>query len=92
MEYVPISFFDLCLNLKKRSEDIGRFFIRQIIDAVEFMHSKNCVHRDLKPENILLDKNLNIKIADFGLSALIKEEMKDIQGTTNYMAPELCEK
>ena len=56
------------------------------------MHSKNCVHRDLKPENILLDKNLNIKIADFGLSALIKEEMKDIQGTTNYMAPELCEK
>jgi carbon catabolite-derepressing protein kinase len=78
MEYVPISFFDICFCLRNRSEDIARFFIHQIIDAVEFMHDKNCVHRDLKPENLLLDKDLNVKIADFGLSALIKDDMKDV--------------
>jgi serine/threonine protein kinase len=55
------------------------------------MHSKAIAHRDLKPENILLDSDLNIKIADFGLSGYIDEEgqMATIVGTNSYKAPEV---
>jgi len=57
------------------------------------MHAMNIVHRDLKPENIMVDENLNIKIADFGLSTSHNiQSLNDFQGTKTYMAPELIEK
>ncbi|KAF9624065.1 hypothetical protein IFM89_007763 [Coptis chinensis] len=47
----------------------------KIISAVEYCHSNMIVHRDLKPENILLDSQHNVKIADFGLNNIIREEL-----------------
>eukprot|EP00093_Oithona_nana_P011563 11563.XXX_17929_13097_1 [CDS] Oithona nana genome sequencing. len=68
-------------------------FMKQILDGVSFMHSKNILHLDLKPENILcLTKSGNrIKIIDFGL-ARIHEPHKKLQvlfGTPEFVAPEV---
>ena len=50
-----------------------RNFFHQIISGVEYCHFQKIVHRDLKPENLLLDSNLNLKIADFGLSNIMRD-------------------
>lgn len=44
--------------------------INQILDAIKYSHNKNIIHRDLKPSNILIDKDLNIKVIDYGVSKL----------------------
>ncbi|KAG7013713.1 CBL-interacting serine/threonine-protein kinase 17 [Cucurbita argyrosperma subsp. argyrosperma] len=54
----------------KLSEDRGRKIFQQLIDGVSHCHWKGVYHRDLKLENILVDAKGNIKISDFGLSAL----------------------
>lgn len=58
---------------------------------MHYIHSKDIIHRDLKPENILLDKNMQVKVCDFGWSAIYKEQecRKTMCGTSEYMAPEI---
>lgn len=65
--------------------------MKQLFEAVEYIHSNDVVHRDLKPENILLDDNYNIKVTDFGFARVIepKERLTDLCGTPGYLAPEL---
>lgn len=48
--------------------DVVKFYMAEIITALEKMHSKNIMYRDLKPENILIDIDGHIKLSDFGLS------------------------
>ncbi|XP_020273168.1 CBL-interacting protein kinase 32-like isoform X2 [Asparagus officinalis] len=75
-------------------EDEVRRYFQQLINAVDFCHSRGVYHRDLKPENLLLDSYGNLKISDFGLSAL-SHQVKDDGllhtscGTPNYVAPEV---
>ena len=66
-----INFYDLIKNSTGQGfgEDAGRFFLLQMLDALEYLHSRaGVVHRDLKLENILIDDNVTFKLIDFGLS------------------------
>ncbi|KAF6176914.1 hypothetical protein GIB67_030597 [Kingdonia uniflora] len=55
----------------KLKEDVARKYFQQLVGAIDFCHSRGVYHRDLKPENLLLDENGNLKVTDFGLSALL---------------------
>ncbi|OON13843.1 hypothetical protein X801_10374, partial [Opisthorchis viverrini] len=72
-------------------EKEARVKFRQLVSAVEYCHSKKIVHRDLKAENLLLDKDYNIKLADFGFSNFYDGENKldTYCGSPPYAAPEL---
>lgn len=78
-------------------EDAARKYFQQLISAVDFCHSRGVYHRDLKPENLLLDENENLKVSDFGLSALPEQFKQDgllhtTCGTPAYVAPEIIAK
>ncbi|XP_023524208.1 CBL-interacting serine/threonine-protein kinase 5-like [Cucurbita pepo subsp. pepo] len=75
-------------------EDVARKYFQQLISAVDYCHSRGVSHRDLKPENLLLDENGDLKISDFGLSALPEQLRNDGLlhtqcGTPAYVAPEV---
>ena len=74
LEYVPNGeLFDYILKMNRLSEEEARKFFRQLITGVKYIHDQNVCHRDIKPENLLLDKDMNLKISDFGLSAFFGE-------------------
>ncbi|RWW48198.1 hypothetical protein BHE74_00045749 [Ensete ventricosum] len=62
--------FDKIARHGRLKEDEARKYFQQLINAVDYCHSRGVFHRDLKPENLLLDSNGVLKISDFGLSAL----------------------
>ncbi|XP_031486097.1 CBL-interacting serine/threonine-protein kinase 3 [Nymphaea colorata] len=88
--------FDKIVNFGRMSEDEARRYFQQLIHAVDYCHSRGVYHRDLKPENLLLDAQGNLKISDFGLSALSQQVRDDgllhtTCGTPNYVAPEVLD-
>ncbi|KFM77241.1 5'-AMP-activated protein kinase catalytic subunit alpha-2, partial [Stegodyphus mimosarum] len=92
MEYVSGGeLFDYIVKHGKLKEAEARRFFQQIISGVDYCHRHMVVHRDLKPENLLLDQNLNVKIADFGLSNMMMdgEFLRTSCGSPNYAAPEV---
>ena len=58
---------------------------------MNYLHKMNIMHRDLKPENLLIDKDLNIKLCDFGWSVEYEcnVQRNTLCGTYEYMAPEV---
>lgn len=92
MEYISCG--DLLSFVRKRtklSEKVAKFIFRQIVEALQYIHSKNIIHRDIKLDNILIDLNNTIKLCDFGVSKQIKqgEVIYDQCGTPAYIAPEI---
>ncbi|KAA3677940.1 MAP/microtubule affinity-regulating kinase [Paragonimus westermani] len=92
MEYAPNGeVFDYLVTNGRMKEKEARARFRQLVSAVEYCHCKKIVHRDLKAENLLLDKDYNIKLADFGFSNFYDGENKldTFCGSPPYAAPEL---
>ncbi|KAH9324048.1 hypothetical protein KI387_004226, partial [Taxus chinensis] len=86
--------FDKIACNGKLQENEARKYFQQLIDAVGYCHSRGIYHRDLKPENVLLDAKGNVKVSDFGLSALPQQFRADgllhtTCGSPNYVAPEV---
>ncbi|KZV44441.1 CBL-interacting serine/threonine-protein kinase 3 [Dorcoceras hygrometricum] len=65
--------FDTIVKHGKMREAEARKYFQQLINAVDYCHSRGVFHRDLKPENLLLDTAGNLKVSDFGLSALSQQ-------------------
>lgn len=86
---------DHCHNSNDLTADLPwrRYFLEQILSALEFIHSSNIVHGDLKPSNILLTPKGEVKIIDFGCAMEIScaqiECRSEFQGTTDYVPPEV---
>ncbi|XP_010420969.1 PREDICTED: CBL-interacting serine/threonine-protein kinase 26-like isoform X1 [Camelina sativa] len=86
--------FDKIVHDGRLKEENARKYFQQLINAVDYCHSRGVYHRDLKPENLLLDAQGNLKVSDFGLSALSRQVRGDgllhtACGTPNYAAPEV---
>ncbi|XP_066355510.1 CBL-interacting protein kinase 15-like [Miscanthus floridulus] len=95
MEYVKGG--ELFDKSGKLTEAAAHKYFQQLISAVDHCHSRGVYHRDLKPENLLLDENENLKVTDFGLSALSESKRQDgllhtSCGTPAYVAPEVISK
>ena len=90
VEYAPYGdFFDLTTNQTRFEEKVVRTFFHQLIEGLEYLHSKNIAHLDIKPENLLLGEDYQLKIADFDLSQNMGDERLISRGTENYRAPEI---
>ncbi|KAL3866656.1 hypothetical protein ACJMK2_043939 [Sinanodonta woodiana] len=85
--------FEYISQKDKLSEEEASAFIKQILDGVHHLHSRNIAHLDLKPENILLRKPgcTQVKLIDFGLSQKIgpKDDSRSMMGTAEFVAPEI---
>ncbi|XP_056589279.1 calcium/calmodulin-dependent protein kinase IGb isoform X2 [Triplophysa dalaica] len=85
--------FDRILDRGVYSEMDASVVIRQVLEAVSYLHESGIVHRDLKPENLLYyspDENSKIMISDFGLSKIEENGiMSTACGTPGYVAPEV---
>eukprot|EP01062_Namystynia_karyoxenos_P010832 TRINITY_DN1385_c1_g1_i1.p1 TRINITY_DN1385_c1_g1~~TRINITY_DN1385_c1_g1_i1.p1 ORF type:complete len:902 (+),score=235.56 TRINITY_DN1385_c1_g1_i1:79-2706(+) len=74
------------------SEEETSYLLRQLLDAVRYMHSVRVIHRDLKLGNIMLTQDWQVKVGDFGLAAQLEfdgERKRTVCGTPNYIAPEV---
>ncbi len=83
-------FFHIHINSRFTNERT-KFYIIELVLALEFLHKNNMLYRDLKPENILIGADGHIKLTDFGLSKILPNVDKayTICGTVQYLAPEI---
>ncbi|KAG6407269.1 hypothetical protein SASPL_130255 [Salvia splendens] len=94
MEYVKGGELFSKVAKGRLKEEVARKYFQQLISAISFCHARGVYHRDLKPENILLDEEGNLKVSDFGLSAISEQIKQDglfhtLCGTPAYVAPEV---
>ena len=76
---------------KLKEQDAAKFFC-ELISAVKYLHENKIIHRDIKAENILLDKEYHVRLTDFGLSDIMKDDSStfDVKcGSFPYSAPEM---
>ena len=81
MEFLPGGdLMSLLIKKDKLTEEEAKFYIAELILAVDSIHQLDCIHRDIKPDNVLIDKNGHIKLSDFGLAKVsdkLYENFKD---------------
>lgn len=91
MELMKGDLFEYIVKNKKLSEGETAVLMKQLLDAVAYLHKNSIVHRDIKPENILINSPDEIKLADFGLAKVVQDwDVKSTPcGTSFYIAPEV---
>ena len=81
--------YHLC-KIRHFSEKETKFFIACLLLGLEYIHSNNIIHRDIKPENLVFDDRGYLRITDFGVAKIRKEDnSSETSGTPGYMAPEV---
>ncbi|KAL9645853.1 hypothetical protein ABK040_003585 [Willaertia magna] len=82
------------VNYYVHDEGTARFYFRQLLNGLEYLHNNRVVHRDIKPSNILITKTGILKLSDFGVSKLVEDDdtLEDSQGTPAFLPPEACSK
>lgn len=80
-------------NRRRLAEPCAKDLFKQLLEGLDHIHKKMVVHRDIKLENLLLDPFNCVKIADFGVAAVVQPEKKlhDHCGTPSYIAPEILQ-
>ena len=91
MELAPFGDFSTLLRLTDFSNDekLVRTYFHQLIQGLEYLHSRNVYHLDIKPDNLLLGADFKLKIADFDTSYRGGDSPIRSKGTRNYRAPEV---
>ena len=86
--------FDRIVEHQRYSAVDARRVMRRLLSAIHYLHNDcNIVHRDLKPENILCASPTDVKLADFGLAKIMKDDgLKTFCGTPAYFAPEVLQR
>ena len=85
---------ELLKRRKKLTELETQYYVYYLIKALQYIHNLKIIHRDLKLANLFLTENMQMKLGDFGLAALLRfdgERKRSLCGTPNYMAPEILE-
>ncbi|XP_074834598.1 inactive serine/threonine-protein kinase PLK5 isoform X4 [Carettochelys insculpta] len=96
LEYCSCKSLAHVLKARKRlTEPEVRYYLRQIIAGLRYLHQRGIIHRDLKLSNFFLTKNMQVKVGDLGLAT--REERAGrrrgvVCGTPNYLAPEVIAK
>ena len=85
--------YENLFKVKRFPEDTVKFYVAQLVLALEELHNKGVVHRDLKPENVLLTETGYIRLADFGLAKFLSDgdTTYSFCGTAEYLAPEVID-
>jgi serine/threonine protein kinase len=92
MEYIQLPSLD---KVRIQNEDELRTIVREVLEAIDYLHRRNVCHRDIKPENILYNRDTKkVKLIDFGISKKTflrgqRRDMLTIIGTHLFMAPEI---
>jgi serum/glucocorticoid-regulated kinase 2 len=82
--------FNLLRKVRRMNEDDAKFYFLETLSAISHLHSQKILYRDLKPENIIIDSDGHIRLADYGLSKIMKEDLThSFCGSAEYMAPEM---
>ncbi|CAF3336885.1 unnamed protein product [Rotaria socialis] len=99
MEYLPNGTIEnMLISFGPFHNDVLKKYTRQIVEGVFYLHQNGVVHRDIKGKNVMLDFDGNIKLIDFGCAKRLKKNqnthsmrqiLKSMKGTANWMAPEV---
>ena len=80
---------------KRFTEDVARYYLAEILLALEDMHSREIIYRDLKPDNIVFDEKGHAMVTDFGLAKTDvpnNNAAKSVCGSPAYLAPEMLKR
>ena len=100
MEYVDGPTLASMLLQKRKRDEVFSLeellpILKQVCDALDYIHGKKVIHRDLKPANVMLTTEGTVKITDLGIARVVKDTMSRVSnrpttGTLVYMSPEQC--